>query len=67
MENMTEAILTQNFDQFATITMKDSNQFHAICADTYPPIFYLNETSHRIISLIHVINNIQQSIDGHLK
>ena len=28
------------------LTMADSNQFHATCLDTYPPIFYMNDTSH---------------------
>lgn len=36
---------------------KDSNQFHAICLDTYPPIFYLNEFSKQVIEVIdHLIN-----------
>lgn len=56
MKDITTAIKANDFDAFAKITMQDSNQFHAICADTYPPIFYLNETSHRIISMIHQFN-----------
>lgn len=36
--------------------MQDSNQFHAICLDTYPPIFYMNDISKIIINLVHVIN-----------
>jgi mevalonate pyrophosphate decarboxylase len=36
--------------------MQDSNQFHAVCQDTYPPIFYMNDMSKLIIRLVHVIN-----------
>jgi diphosphomevalonate decarboxylase len=28
--------------------MADSNQFHATCLDTLPPIFYLNDTSRQV-------------------
>ena len=38
--------------------MKDSNNFHAICQDTFPPIFYLNEFSKDIIGIVHKINKI---------
>ena len=41
MEQMKQAILDKDFDMFAELTMKDSNQFHAVCLDTYPPIFYM--------------------------
>jgi diphosphomevalonate decarboxylase len=57
MSQMKEAILNRNFDQFAELTMKDSNQFHAICLDTFPPIFYLNDTSRAIIQLITDFNS----------
>jgi hypothetical protein len=36
--------------------VQDSNQFHAVCLDTYPPIFYLNDTSKKIIDICHKIN-----------
>ena len=35
---------------------QDSNQFHAVCLDTYPPISYLTDTSHSIIQLITAYN-----------
>jgi diphosphomevalonate decarboxylase len=50
------AYLAHDFETFGRITMQDSNQFHAVCLDTYPPIFYMNDTSKAIIRLVHVIN-----------
>jgi diphosphomevalonate decarboxylase len=56
MEAIKSAYLAKDFAAFGEITMKDSNQFHATCLDTYPPIFYMNDTSHDIIRLVHVVN-----------
>ncbi|XP_019057854.1 PREDICTED: diphosphomevalonate decarboxylase MVD2-like isoform X2 [Tarenaya hassleriana] len=53
---MEEAIKNRDFESFAQLTCADSNQFHAVCLDTSPPIFYMNDTSHRIISLIEKWN-----------
>ncbi|CAG9130638.1 unnamed protein product [Plutella xylostella] len=55
---ITKAILARDFPKFAEITMKDSNQFHAVCLDSYPPFVYLTEVSHTIIELIHSYNEI---------
>lgn len=57
IEEMKSAIIDKNFDKFANLTMQDSNQFHAICLDSFPPIFYLNETSRQIIKICSVINS----------
>ncbi|KAI8364335.1 diphosphomevalonate decarboxylase [Choanephora cucurbitarum] len=65
MEAMKKAILEKDFESFAELTMRDSNQFHAVCLDTYPPIFYMNDTSRAIIQLIHEYN--ASSPDGKLK
>uniref|UniRef100_A0A8C4HAB4 Diphosphomevalonate decarboxylase n=1 Tax=Dicentrarchus labrax TaxID=13489 RepID=A0A8C4HAB4_DICLA len=56
MVEMTEAVQRKDFAAFAELTMKDSNQFHATCLDTYPPIFYLNNVSQQVISLVHRYN-----------
>ncbi|KAF5470146.1 hypothetical protein F2P56_010679 [Juglans regia] len=48
---MEEAIKNRDFTSFAQLACADSNQFHAVCLDTSPPIFYMNDTSHRIISI----------------
>ncbi|ERM98896.1 hypothetical protein AMTRI_Chr11g153140 [Amborella trichopoda] len=52
IKQMEEAIRNRDFTTFAKLTSADSNQFHAVCLDTSPPIFYMNNTSHRIINCI---------------
>lgn len=56
MEEMIEAVREKDFVAFAELTIKDSNQFHATCLDTYPPIFYLNSVSQQVINLVHRYN-----------
>ncbi|GCC27704.1 diphosphomevalonate decarboxylase isoform X2 [Chiloscyllium punctatum] len=57
MKEMIDAIKRQDFETFGQLTMKDSNQFHATCLDTFPPIIYLNDISKRIINLVHRYNS----------
>ncbi|KAJ8428186.1 hypothetical protein Cgig2_033124 [Carnegiea gigantea] len=56
---MEEAIKNKDFPSFASLTCADSNQFHAICLDTSPPIFYMNDTSHKIISIVEKWNRAE--------
>ncbi|XP_030060445.1 diphosphomevalonate decarboxylase [Microcaecilia unicolor] len=56
MKEMCRAIRQRDFERFGQLTMKDSNQFHATCLDTFPPIFYLNDISRRIIHVVHRFN-----------
>jgi hypothetical protein len=37
--------------------LQDSNQFHAVCLDTYPPIFYMNDVSRLIVNLLTRLNS----------
>lgn len=57
MEDIEAAFLAKDFETFGQLTMADSNQFHATCLDTYPPIFYMNDTSSSIIRIVHAYNN----------
>jgi diphosphomevalonate decarboxylase len=56
MQEMEQAWIDHDFQSFAKLTMTDSNQFHSTCLDTYPPIFYLNDTSRDIIRLVTAYN-----------
>lgn len=56
METIEKAFLAKDFETFGQLTMADSNQFHATCLDTYPPIFYMNDVSKSIIRIIHAYN-----------
>ncbi|KAH9320435.1 hypothetical protein KI387_015074 [Taxus chinensis] len=56
---MEEAIASHDFASFARITCADSNQFHAVCLDTSPPIFYMNDTSHRVINSLERWNQFE--------
>ncbi|XP_058971692.2 diphosphomevalonate decarboxylase [Pocillopora verrucosa] len=59
MKIMKKAISERDFEIFAETTMKESNQLHAVCQDTYPPIAppYMNQTSHSIVQLVTLYNN----------
>ena len=52
------SLKNKDFNSFAEIIIKDSNNFHACCRDTYPTINYLNEESEYIIKGVTLLNNI---------
>merc|ERR1719150_1617810 len=57
-EQMVKAIREKDFDTFASLTMRDSDNMHAVCLDTYPPCVYMNDVSHAAVSLVHKINEV---------
>lgn len=61
-EEMKQAILERDFPRFAGLTMRDSNQFHAVCLDSEPPIFYMNDVSRAAIRTIEQINHAEGKI-----
>ncbi|KAK6845317.1 hypothetical protein PG990_003673 [Apiospora arundinis] len=56
MKSMEDAVAARDFAAFAEVTMRDSNSFHATCADTYPPIFYMNDVSRAAVRAVEAIN-----------
>ncbi|RYC58037.1 Diphosphomevalonate decarboxylase [Xylaria longipes] len=56
MALMEAAVAVRDFAGFAEVTMKDSNSFHATCADTYPPIYYMNDVSRAAVRAVEAIN-----------
>lgn len=61
-DKMQRAIIQKDFKTFAELTMKDSNQVHAICLDTYPPFTYMNDISHSIVNFIHSYNDAMDDV-----
>ncbi len=39
--------------------MKESNQLHAVCLDTKPPLFYMSDATKAIIERVEAINEAQ--------
>nr|WCZ58494.1 diphosphomevalonate decarboxylase [Andalucia godoyi] len=64
---METAIATGDFNLFAELTMRDSNQFHAVALDTYPPISYMNDTSRRVVALVSRLNAHGVALDGEIR
>jgi len=46
------AIRVGDFEELSQITMADSNQLHAVCLDSVPPLIYLNDNSRRLIDFV---------------
>ncbi len=51
-----KAIANRDFPALAELTMRESNELHAVCLDSWPPAVYLNETSFAIINFVHTVN-----------
>lgn len=62
IKQLTAAIKSRDFATYAEITMKESNQLHAIALDTYPPCVYMNDVSHAIVNFVHEYNEAVGSL-----
>ncbi|XP_065076761.1 diphosphomevalonate decarboxylase [Ochlerotatus camptorhynchus] len=61
-KDLVEALHQKDFDTFGRITMQDSNQFHAVCLDTYPPCVYMNDVSFAVVNMVHQFNALKKEI-----
>ncbi len=60
INQLKEALIHKDFYRFAEVVMRESNQLHAICLDTMPAIFYMNNTSKLIANTVRDINTENQ-------
>lgn len=58
IKKMKDAIKEKDMNKVVKLMIKDSNQFHAICLDTYPPLLYLTDFSRSIINLVLKVNKL---------
>ena len=56
MKKIKKAIKEKDFASFAVTTMQDSNSFHAVCLDSWPPVQYINDVSKAAMDAVHTIN-----------
>jgi len=56
-EKMCQAVSAKDDKAVFELTMRDSNQFHACCLDTFPPIFYMNDTSRAVVRVVDELNS----------
>eukprot|EP00501_MAST-03F_sp_TOSAG23-6_P002421 GSMAST32.ASY1.ANO1.2530.1 assembled CDS len=61
ISELESAFSDNNFSLFADIAMRDSNNFHSICMDSFPPIYYMNDNSRKVQNVVHSINKIAGS------
>jgi diphosphomevalonate decarboxylase len=59
LAQLESALASKDFNELGRIIMQDSNCFHAICLDTQPPLFYLNDKSREIIRLVNEFNRLK--------
>jgi diphosphomevalonate decarboxylase len=52
----------KNYEKIFEITMRDSNNFHAVCRDTFPSICYMNDNSNFIVKVVDAINSFSKKI-----
>ena len=63
LNEMETYLKTKDFNSMAKLIISDSNNFHACCMDTYPPLFYLNDKSKEIIHLVNKFNKSEANKD----
>jgi diphosphomevalonate decarboxylase len=55
-DEIAECILRRDFAKVAEMTMRDSNEMHAVFMETYPPIRYITDEGFGVIEKCHAFN-----------
>ncbi len=63
-DRLRKAVRDRDFETLAEITMRDSNDMHAVMLDTYPPLTYMNDSSRVVLSMIHELNDTEGKTVG---
>ena len=58
IEAASAAVRARDIAALATCAMRDSNQLHAVCLDTYPPLVYMTDSGHALCALVHAANTV---------
>ena len=62
IEELELALQTRDFAKFCQLTIRESNQLHAICLDTYPPLNYMNLHSRQITAMCDSLNKDEETV-----
>ena len=60
LEKLKISLKEKDFNSLAETIIKDSNNFHACCRDSYPSFNYLNEQSEYIIKAVTLLNKLSE-------
>jgi len=55
-QKISDAIKKKDFDTVAHITMRDSNNTHAVMLDSWPPVMYLQDKSREVMEKVQELN-----------
>lgn len=56
------AIAARDLSALAACAMRDSNQLHAVCLDTTPPLVYMTDVGHAACALVHALNAVAGAV-----
>ncbi|KAK6036776.1 GHMP kinase protein [Cooperia oncophora] len=56
IRRLIHAFQSHDFPEFGRIVMADSNQLHAVCMDSFPPLKYLSDASWHVIRTVNEFN-----------
>lgn len=58
IERLVDALRRRHFPDFAQVVVQESDELHAVCADTTPPVHYLTDSSEKIMNFVRAYNEM---------